>query len=82
MDSSMQRLKCKCGNVLNEEQFAIHFHQCPEFKNSFRKFDSTFGELLKSFAEPKENLPIIRFLLKQYINVLDKKIKSLYIISI
>jgi hypothetical protein len=69
-------LKCKCSSMLTEEEFIKHFTRCEEFKKNFKSFDAQFGELLKTYSDPKENLLIIRVLLKQYINVLDSKIKK------
>ncbi len=69
-------VKCKCQNILTEEDFIKHFQKCEEFRKYFKTFDTQFGELLKQYAEPKENLLIIRVLLKQYVLVLDKKIRA------
>ena len=71
MNSTIQ---CKCGKIMDENEFSNHFQRCVNFKESFKKFDTALGELLKEYSEPKENLKIIRILLKQYISVLDKKI--------
>ena len=69
-------VKCKCNSVCSEEEFIRHFGKCEDFRKNFKTFDSSFGELLKQHSEPKENLLIIRVLLKQYVLLLDKKIKS------
>lgn len=69
-------VKCKCQNILCEDDFIKHFQKCEEFRKYFKAFDSQFGELLKQYAEPKENLLIIRVLLKQYVSVLEKKIRA------
>ena len=71
-----KEIRCKCGNVMPEDDFRIHFKKCAFFKKAFRKFDESFSLLLKDFSEPKDNLLIIRFLLKEYITVLSKKIKA------
>ncbi len=76
---SDNHVKCKCSNIYTEEDFVKHFARCEEFRKSFKNFDSQLGELFKQFSEPKENLLIIRVLLKQYISVLDKKIRLRYI---
>ena len=76
MDPLARNIHCKCGKLMNEEEFYRHFQQCQDFKTHFRKFDSDFGGLLQSFAEPQENLIIIRLLLKQYITVLERKIHN------
>ena len=74
-----KEIECKCGEIMEESNFSIHFKKCPEFKKYYRKFDESFSLLLKNFSEPKENLLVIRFLLKQYIIVLGKKIKGHFI---
>lgn len=69
-------IRCKCSQEMTEELFSKHFQKCESFKKVFRQFDSEFSVFLKNYSEPKDNLLIIRFLLKQYINVLSKKIKA------
>jgi hypothetical protein len=71
-------VKCKCQNILLDDEFVGHFPRCEEFKKYFKTFDSEFGELLKRHAEPKENLLIIRVLLKQYLSVVEKRIRAKY----
>ncbi len=70
-------VKCKCELSFSEEEFVRHFQKCETFRKNFKTFDSQLGELLKNYSEPKENLMIIKVLLKQYITVLDKKIKAM-----
>lgn len=72
----MSEIKCKCGQLFKEADFEKHFSRCEGFKNYFKEFDSKFGDLLKRFSEEKENLFIIRILLKQYVGVLERKIKT------
>lgn len=69
-----RKLPCVCGLEFDEEQFKEHFGKCRAFKEQFKEFDQKFGELLKSYSEPKERLIIVKFLLKQYINVIDKRL--------
>ena len=71
-----ETIKCKCQKTMKESDFKTHFQKCKEFRNTFKNFDTKFGEILKQFSEPSENLPIIRFLLYQYIAVLNRKIQS------
>ena len=73
-----RKLPCVCGQEFDEEQFVKHFSTCQDFKSKFREFDQKFGELLKSYSEPKERLLIVKFLLKQYISVIDKKLKKYF----
>lgn len=72
---SDNHVKCKCELILAEDEFIRHFSKCEEFRKHFKNFDAQFGELLKHHSEPKENLLIIRILLKQYVNLLDRKIR-------
>lgn len=67
---------CKCNENFTEDQFTKHFGKCDEFRKYFKSFDAQFGELLKQHSEPKENLNIVRVLLKQYVVLLEKKIIS------
>ena len=69
---------CECKQNFNEEQFSKHFSSCKDFKLTFNDFDSKFSFLLKQFSEPKERLVIVRFLLKQYLNVIEQKISKLF----
>ena len=69
-------IKCKCERIMLEADFIKHFSTCDQFKKNFRTFDTQFGELLRTHSEEKENLLIIKVLLKQYVNVLNKKIVS------
>jgi len=73
-----RKLTCSCGQQFNEEDFTRHYTICVPFKQQFKEFDSKFGELLKSYSEPKERLLIVKFLLKQYIFVIDKKLKKYF----
>ena len=72
------RIKCMCGETFNVGDFQNHFGKCQQFKAEFKDFDSKFGELLKAYSEPKEKLLIVRFLLKLYIAVIEKKLKKYY----
>lgn len=69
-------IKCKCSTMLSEEEFTKHFSRCDDFRKTFKNFDAQFGELLKQYSDPKDNLLIIRVLLKQYINVVESKIRK------
>ena len=71
-----RNLTCACGEQFSEDNFRRHYGSCQPFKQQFKEFDSKFGELLKAYSEPKERLLIVKFLLKQYINVTDKKLKK------
>jgi len=73
-----RKLECVCKQQFTEEEFARHYISCMLFKQQFKEFDSKFGELLKAYSEPKERLLIVKFLLKQYINVIDKKLNKYF----
>ena len=51
MDSLFKSIKCKCGRSMSEEEFYRHFQNCLDFKNTFRQFDTQFGQLLQSYSE-------------------------------
>jgi len=71
----MSEIRCKCNKSFVENEFAAHFARCLAFKNYFKEFDIEFGNILKKYSEEKTNLFILRILLKQYVVVLEKKIK-------
>ena len=73
-----RKLTCVCTQQFTEEEFLRHYGSCSLFKTQFKEFDSKFGELLKAYSEPKERLLIVKFLLKQYINVIDKKLNKYF----
>jgi len=75
--SNINYIKCRCEEVFDEAGFHGHFSKCINFKRDFKNFDFKFGEILKEFAEPKENLLIIRFLLNQYKIMIDDKVEKL-----
>ncbi len=75
MDSA-EYIKCKCEGYFKETEYTQHFPSCEEFRKYFKTFDCQFGELLKQHSDPKENLLIIRVLLKQYVGLIEKKIKN------
>ena len=72
------KLPCCCGEKFSEEDLGKHYYSCQAFKQQFKLFDAKFGELLKIYSEPKETLLIIKFLLKEYINVIDKRLKKYF----
>ena len=74
----MEIVKCMCGDIFTFPNFQKHFRNCLRFKAEFKEFDYKIGELLKAYSEPKEKLLIVRFLLKLYISVIEKKILKYY----
>lgn len=69
---------CKCGLNMSESDFKHHFQKCTEFKKKFSPFDKELGNLLKKYTGDKDNLKILKFLLKSYISLLERKIEALY----
>ena len=67
---------CECGKEFMESEFKTHFHFCNQFKIFFKDFDSKISQLLIDYSKPKERLFIIKFLLKQYILIIDNKLKE------
>ena len=74
-----KKIACPCSQKFNEEEFKKHFSSCQAFRSQFKVFDSRFGELLKLYSQPKEKLLIVKFLLKEYINVIDNKLRKYYL---
>ena len=72
------KIPCSCGEKFSEEDFEKHYYSCQAFKLQFKLFDAKFGELIKAYSEPRETLLVIKFLLKQYINVIDKRLKKFF----
>ena len=69
---------CECGEEFLESEFISHFNICNKFKIFFKDFDTKLSQLLIEYSKPKERLLIIKFLLKQYIIIIDNKIKEGY----
>ena len=69
---------CECGEEFLESEFISHFNICNKFKIFFKDFDTKLSQLLIEYSKPKERLKIIKFLLKQYITIIDNKIKEGY----
>ena len=72
-------IKCKCDEVFEEKDFLGHFPSCLSFKRDFKSFDQKFGEILREYSDPKENLLIVKVLLNQYQKMIENKIKQLNI---
>ncbi len=72
------KLPCACGKKFIENEFDKHYKSCELFKRHFKDFDTKFGELLRVYGEPKENLLTIKFLLKKYVEIIDKKINDYF----
>ncbi len=77
MSGNTTYIKCKCEEVFEERDFTKHFPTCGHFKNHFKTFDTKFGEILREYSEPKENLLIVRVLLSQYNTMIENKIKQM-----
>ena len=77
LSKEIEYIKCKCLVEFEEPEFKKHFSKCGKFKEAFKEFDSEYGLLLKKYANPPDNLPILKFLLGQYVSVLDGKIQKM-----
>jgi len=69
-------IRCLCGKVFDEKNFKFHYKYCKLFLNKFTKFDFAIARTLKKYLYNKENLFIIKFMLKRYIKLIEKKIKE------
>ena len=74
-----KEIKCICGVIFDISDFKNHFTECQQFKDCFGDFDDKLSKFIKSYSQPKEQLLIIKFLFKQYIKILDKKIKGNFV---
>ena len=72
------KLFCECGEEFTEEEFKAHYNICNKFKINFKDFDSKLAQLLIENSKPKERLLIIKFLLKQYIFIIENKLKEYF----
>ena len=72
-------IKCVCGEIFIIKDFKKHFKDCQKFKNEFHDFDNNISNLIKSYSQPKGNLLLIRFIFKEYINILNKQIKGNFV---
>ena len=72
------KLFCECGEEFTEEEFKAHYNICNKFKIHFKDFDSKLAQLLIENSKPKERLLIIKFLLKQYIFIIENKLKDYF----
>ena len=74
-----KEIKCVCGTIFEIPDFEKHFAKCHKFKESFGDFDDQLSKFLKSYSQPKEQLLIIKFVLKLYLKIIDKKIKGNFV---
>ena len=74
-----KEIKCICGVIFDISDFKKHFTECEKFNECFGDFDNQLSKFIKSYSQPKEQLLIIKFLFKQYIKILDKKIKGNFV---
>ena len=69
-------IKCLCGKVFDEKNFIFHCKYCKLFLNKFTKFDFAIARTLEKYLYNKENLVIIKFMLKRYLKLIEKKMKK------
>ena len=65
---SQIKIKCLCGEQLNENLFKAHFKLCETFKANFNDLDTLISQFLKKY-DPL----LVRFLLKRYIKLIEHK---------
>ena len=61
-----KEIKCICGTIFEENDFAQHIKKCEQFKEVFTDFDNKISKFIKSYSNPKEQLLIIKFILERY----------------
>lgn len=66
--------KCYCNNDFDEINFEKHFKKCKPFINKFEEFDKKITYLLQNYSEKKEDLINVKFLLKQFIKLINSKL--------
>ena len=68
------KIKCICGNEFEEKFFKKHYRKCTLFINKFNKFDYKISILLEEYLFEIKNIFIIRYLMKRYLKLIDKRI--------
>ena len=74
-----KEIKCICGTIFEENDFAQHIKKCEQFKEVFTDCDNKISKFIKSYSNPKEQLLIIKFILERYVNILDRKIRGNFV---
>ena len=69
-------IKCICGKELNKNMFKNHFRNCNSFFDRFKQFDMKISFLLNKYLAVRENMILVKFLFKEYIKLIEKKINS------
>ena len=68
---------CKCGKKCTEKELKKHILSCQEFLQEFKLLDSTISRILEKYLTNKnDNIFLVRFLLKQFLKMIDSKIKE------
>jgi hypothetical protein len=72
-----EKYYCLCGVIYDEKEFTKHHRICKHFKKKFNYFDTKLSSILKYYSKNNENnLIFIRFLLEQYIKLLNLKLND------
>jgi len=74
-----KEIKCVCGTIYENNDFNQHIKKCEQFREVFTDFDNQISKLIKSHSNPKENLVIIKFILKKYVDILNRKIRGNFV---
>ena len=79
---SEKLILCKCREKYTEAKLKMHIVKCKLFLEEFRLLDLTISRILEKYLiNKKDNIVLVRFMLKQYIKILDSKIKKKTIIK-
>ena len=79
MQLAYKEIKCVCGTIYENNDFNQHIKKCEQFREVFTDFDNQISKLIKSHSNPKENLVIIKFILKKYVDILNRKIRGNFV---
>ena len=74
INKSKNNIKCECGIFFKAKAFKKHFKNCNLFIKKYIKFDYKISRLLGEYLLNKENLTLVRFLMKRYVKLIEKKI--------
>ena len=69
---SKDNIKCVCEQNYDCREFKKHFKECKSFLIKFDKFDFKIRMLLKEYIVDKEDINLVKFLLKTFYKYIDK----------
>lgn len=71
-------ISCLCGKNYEEKLLKKHIKDCPKFLNTFKLFDFKISNLLDEYLSKKRNIHLVRFMFKEYLKLINKKIKHYF----